>query len=100
MSPRPITLEDLLVLKSVGDVQLSPDGTTVAFVMWEPEAREDRFGQRIWTVSVEGGELRQLTEGPFDGSPRWSPDGRWLKLRRQRWLEKGVIVLPEHWTMR
>ena len=29
-----------------------------------------------------------------------SPDGRWLKLRRQRWLEKGVIVLPEHWTMR
>ena len=95
MSPRPITLEDLLVLKSVGDVQLSPDGTTVAFVMWEPEAREDRFGQRIWTVSVEGGELRQLTEGPFDGSPRWSPDGRWLAFQSRQDDDAG----PQIWVV-
>ncbi len=31
----------------------------------------------LYTVAVEGGEAKQITDGPYDDSqPRWSPDGK------------------------
>src|SRR5204862_5150366 len=33
------------------------------------------YDTAIWTVSTASGESRQLTAGPRDSSPRWSPDG-------------------------
>jgi dipeptidyl aminopeptidase/acylaminoacyl peptidase len=46
----------------------SPDGSTVAFV-------SNRSGsQQIWTIRVDGGEARQLTNFPLDvDNLRWSP---------------------------
>jgi len=48
----------------------SPDGDTVAFV-------SNRSGsQQIWTIGVNGGEARQLTQFPLDvENLQWSPTG-------------------------
>jgi serine/threonine protein kinase len=47
----------------------SPDGRTVAF-------RSDRDGRaRIWLKQLATGTESPLTEGPFDDSPSFSPDG-------------------------
>ena len=69
--------EDVYELTGVGEARLSPDGTTVAFVVWtiDREANEPR--QAIWVVPADGSEPpRQFTSGAKqDASPRWSPAG-------------------------
>ena len=39
-------------------------------------------GGALWSLS--GSTLTQLTDGPTDGEPAWSPDGSWLYFVRQR----------------
>ena len=48
----------------------SPDRSRIAF----------QSVGRIWTVSADGQEPVRVTQGdgPFEFSPSWSPDGRWI----------------------
>jgi Tol biopolymer transport system component/DNA-binding winged helix-turn-helix (wHTH) protein len=54
--------------------QPSPDGTRLAL-------QSDRYGTpgQIWLNSTDGDHPVQLTNiGRHSGTPRWSPDGRWI----------------------
>jgi serine/threonine protein kinase len=57
------------------DPQLSPDARRAAFVTW----RSGR-GPEIWVATLDGTSTIPLTQptGRSQGSPRWSPDGRWI----------------------
>ncbi len=84
-SSRPMTVEDVLGLKSVSDPQISPDGRWVAYVVSEMDLEENTNNSDIWIVSSEGGDPIRLTRGPKrDSSPRWSPDGSWLAFLSDR----------------
>ncbi len=54
--------------------QFSPDGTKIVF----SSARSGNY--EIWVCDREGRNPVQLTSfnGPELGSPRWSPDSRWI----------------------
>jgi TolB protein len=58
----------------------SPDGTVIAFQCTEDLARTATDKPwKLFTVTADGGELRQLTQGPGnDQVPNWSRDGRRL----------------------
>ncbi len=75
---RKITEKDLFNFVWIADPQVAPDGSRVAFVRVTVNARKDGYDTSIWTVSTAGGESRQMTAGPRDGQPRWSPDGKYL----------------------
>jgi len=93
-SKRPMTFMDIMDLKNVGGVSLSPDGSKVAYAVngWEhPNARAatdsakpdtakgDKHETRshIWMVPAGGGTPRQLTFSERgENGPQWSPDGR------------------------
>jgi dipeptidyl aminopeptidase/acylaminoacyl peptidase len=82
MRTRRIAIDDLLALRSVADVALSPDGRTVAYtqevVVEEPGEMRPSHGYRsaIWLVDADGGAPRQFTAGDArDRRPMWSPDG-------------------------
>ncbi len=75
---RKITEKDLFNFVWIADPQVAPDGSRVAFVRVTVNSRKDGYDTAIWTVSTSTGESRQMTAGPRDGQPRWSPDGKYL----------------------
>ncbi|MEK6281093.1 MAG: hypothetical protein AABN95_12135 [Acidobacteriota bacterium] len=75
---RYITEKDLFNFVWVGDPQISPDGSRVAFVRVTVNEKKDGYDTSIWTVSTADSTSHQLTSGKRDSSPRWSPDGKYL----------------------
>src|SRR6266480_3511099 len=80
---RNITEKDLFDFVWIGDPQVSPDGSHVAFVRVTVNDKKEGYNTSIWTVPLEGGEEpHQLTKGDHDSAPRWSPDGKFLLFLR------------------
>ncbi len=76
---RNITEKDLFDFVWIGDFQVSPDGSRVAFVRVTVNEKKEGYDTSLWSVATTGGEQpRQLTSGKHDASPRWSPDGKYL----------------------
>ncbi|MCJ7486655.1 MAG: S9 family peptidase [Candidatus Aminicenantes bacterium] len=74
---RPIAFDDFISIKRVTDLQLSPDGSSIAYVVTVMDKAANRGASDIWLVPARGGEPRRLTSSPAaDMNPRWSPDGR------------------------
>lgn len=91
---KPLTVNDLLKLRRVGDPQLSPDGRWVAYTVSDLNWDANRRVTQIYLISVDGGEPKQLTNAPQSSSgPRWSPDGKRLAFISSR--EGG----PQVWTI-
>ena len=75
----PLTIDDLLALKSVAEPSISPDGRWVAYTVESIEEEADESTTQIFMVSRDGREIVQLTADDYSASkPRWSPDGRYL----------------------
>ncbi len=75
---RRITEKDLFNFVWIADPQVAPDGSRIAFVRVTVNTRKDGYDTSIWTVVTASGESRQMTAGPRDSQPRWSPDGKYL----------------------
>ena len=80
---RNITETDLFDLVWIGDPQVSPDGSKVAFVKVTVNAAKTNYDTAVWLIGTNGtDEPVRLTGGNRDTSPRWSPDGRYLAFVR------------------
>jgi dipeptidyl aminopeptidase/acylaminoacyl peptidase len=79
---RNITEKDLWDFVWVGDPQVSPDGSRVAFVRVTVSENKEGYNTSIWSVPTSGEEPHQLTKGNHDSTPRWSPDGKYLLFLR------------------
>ena len=91
---RPITEKDFLRFTWVADPQISPDGSRVAYVLVTVNEKDDRYETSLWVVASAGGDQpRRLTAGPYDSSPRWSPDGRTLAFNRAGERDPSQIYL-------
>ncbi len=84
-----IELSDLLKIKTVGNINLSPDGSKVAFVVKSIETDEKsvldyKFKTQIYMASTSGANTPiQLTNSKEGASnPVWSPDGKQLVFTR------------------
>ena len=81
---RPISETDLFKFTWVADPQISPDGSTVAFVRVVVNEKENRYETSLFAAPAAGSNAapRRLTSGIRDTSPRWAPDGRRLAFVR------------------
>jgi len=91
-----ITPEEVLTIRELSDVKLSPNGKQIVFVVNEPNDPNSPRAPRasnIWTVPVDGSEPPRLLISNA-GSPRWSPDGRTLALLSDR--ENSTQIYLQH----
>ena len=49
-SKRPMTFDDLMAIKRVGDAQISPDGSRVAYVVTDVDKNLNRGKRSVWAV--------------------------------------------------
>lgn len=80
---RKITEKDIFKFNWIGDPQVSPDGSRIAFVRVTVNEKKDTYETAIWQVAATPGAApRRMTNGPRDTSPRWSRDGQTLAFLR------------------
>jgi len=88
-----LTPEASLNLRSISDLQFSPDGTRVAFVVTEPP-KDERRARHIWLYEKKSGVARQFTFSAKDEtSPRWSPDGKQLAFLSNREDQQQIYLM-------
>lgn len=73
---RIFTNTELMKLKRLSDMQLSPDGKWLLFTQSTPMLADNKFQKDIFLASTDGKTLTQLTkDAKTNVEARWSPDG-------------------------
>lgn len=76
---KPLRLEEMISIKSVGTVAMAPSGKMVAFDVTSVDWARNTFTSDVWLADVESGKCFAVTKGPdMNMGPAWSPDGKAL----------------------
>src|SRR3989442_5810985 len=95
---RPITHEDIWLMRRTGEPVVSPDGRTIVFLVTEPDYDPTKQSADLWVAPADGSAPpRRLTstKTPETG-PVWSPDGAHLAFvtRREGDEAAQLYVMP------
>src|SRR5579863_5059677 len=83
---------DLMKLRSVGVVQISPDGTRIAYAISRNDVSRGPLGQ-LWIMNLSDSKSICLSTGDEpSGNPEWSPDGKWIAYSGRLEGKSGLIV--------
>ena len=86
---RPIRFEDLMEFQRLSDLQVSPDGRWVAFVVNEQNLENNDSQSHLWLVPYLGGEPKHLTRGQSSESRRTAVCG--IKLYWTGWTQTSNL---------
>ena len=87
---RAIRVGDMYRLRNVGDAQVSPEGSWVAYTVSATDSAKDKSDTDVWMTSWDGAQTIKVTSSPDgESAPRFSPDGRYLSFLSSRQGGKG-----------
>jgi dipeptidyl aminopeptidase/acylaminoacyl peptidase len=76
---RPMTFEDMMQMKRLGETAVSPDGKWLAYSVTTVDLEKNTKTPELWLQKVEGGEpIKIAVAQPGDGGPEFAPDGHSL----------------------
>lgn len=79
-----LTLDDFFNSVSFRGIELSPDGTSVAFATERADWDQQIFRTDLWLYRDANKSLIQLTQSGHDSDAKWSPDGKWIAFLSER----------------
>src|SRR5438309_6145193 len=83
---------DLSRLRSVGSVELSPDGRRIAYSVVMRDRPGRPYGQ-LWIMDLTTQKsVRVGSEKDSGGGPLWSPDGKWFAFQGHQGEKGGLFI--------
>ena len=91
---------DLLKLRSVTGVQVSPDGTRVAYTVENNDGAGRPYSQ-VWVMTIaDGKSVRFGADQEPSGGPEWSPDSQWIAFHGRVGEQAGLVIAKPDGTGR
>jgi dipeptidyl aminopeptidase/acylaminoacyl peptidase len=96
--PAKFSVDDLVRIANVSDLDLSPDGEYVVYSVGEPNFEKDAAHYDLWRARWDGSDKRPLThtDDADEYQAAFSPDGRWIAFLADR----GEDGKTQVWVMR
>jgi dipeptidyl aminopeptidase/acylaminoacyl peptidase len=82
---RPMQFEDLMKMRRLGEIDISPDSRWVLFTVTDVDLERNTRTPHLWLVSLKGGSEKAITAamaGESDG--QFSPDGKRILFESSR----------------
>jgi len=74
---RPMTFEDMMKMKRLGETAVSPDGKWLAYSVTTVDLNQNTKTPELWLQAIVGGEPQKLAVGqPGDSGVEFSPDAK------------------------
>jgi dipeptidyl aminopeptidase/acylaminoacyl peptidase len=76
-SKRPMTFEDMMKMKRLGETAVSPDGKWLAYSVTSVDLNQNTKTAELWVQAIAGGDPRKLAVAqPGDSGIDFAPDGK------------------------
>ena len=90
---RPMTFEDMMQMRRLGDIDVSRDGKWVLFTATDVDLAKNTKTPHLWIVPVAGGQEQPLTASSGGESRgRFSPDGKQIAFLSDRGGSQQIWV--------
>ena len=90
------TVDEVMKIKGIGAVQLSPDGKRVVFTVMRAvmDGEKSENLTHLWMAAADGSGAYQFTYGDKSSTnPAWSPDGKWIAFTSTRSGKSNVWLI-------